>query len=97
MLRPRLRKARDASLFEHPRHLFENVLRVGDVMKRIEAADAVNAFVRKLYPVAVEMQKSGRRLVAEDGLAAVKLLAALERCPGYVKRYYLVAQLRHEP
>ena len=79
MVTPRLGEAGDATGTEHAAELAHHAGGIRDVMKRVEAEDAIDALVRQVDAASIEDEKARRRGVADRGKPREELRAELQR------------------
>src|SRR5512138_432951 len=97
MMGPRFGKPGDAARPEHPAELQHRLGRVRDVMKRVEAENAIDAGVGKIDSAAVEHEKLRRRLMSDRRQPSIELPPEFQRTGRDVKRNRSAAKLRQTP
>src|SRR4051812_28033598 len=95
-MRSRLGEASDAAGFQDAREVREDLLRIGRVMERVEADDAIDAGVGQIDAPAVVRQKARRGTLADDWHPPVELARDLQRGRRDVQEDGLAAELREE-
>src|SRR5207237_5649219 len=93
VLRARLGESGNAAGLEHPAHLAQHLVRIRQMMKRVETEDPVDTFVGQLEPASVEGKKTGRWLFSEDRIARIELPADFPSRLGDVARDHAHAAL----